>query len=71
MEGISVKSLYFELIQNFIILLYLADNETSWMILISSLVNLILQLWKIKNASKIVKTDKFPYFSVEDKETYA
>jgi Cleft lip and palate transmembrane protein 1 (CLPTM1) len=70
MEGISVKSLYFELIQNFIILLYLADNETSW-ILISSLVNLILQLWKIKNASKIVKTDKFPYFSVEDKETYA
>jgi hypothetical protein len=35
MEGLSVKSLYFELFQNLVIMLYLADNETSWMIVLS------------------------------------
>lgn len=35
MEGISVKSLYFNLIQSVVIFLYLMDNETSWMIYLS------------------------------------
>ena len=29
-----------------------------------------LGLWKINKASKVVGTDRFPYFSLEDKDTY-
>ena len=34
MEGISVKSLYFTLIQSVVIFVYLFDKETSWLILL-------------------------------------
>lgn len=73
MEGISVKSLYFELIQSIVIFLYLMDNgeQTSWMIVMSQAVGLIMQVWKIFKASKVVRTQSFPYFSVQDKETYS
>lgn len=70
MEGISVRSLYFHLIQSVVILLYLCDNETSWMILLSSGSNILMECWKIKMASKVTYIEKFPYFKLEDKESY-
>jgi hypothetical protein len=71
MEGISVKSLYFHTIQSIIIFLYLCDNDTSWMILGSNAFGIYLEIWKIKKASKVTKIEVFPYFKLEDKETYA
>mmetsp|Transcript_13375 Transcript_13375/g.22768 ORF Transcript_13375/g.22768 Transcript_13375/m.22768 type:complete len:299 (-) Transcript_13375:32-928(-) len=71
MVGISVKSLYFQLIQNVVIFLYLLDNETSWMIVLSTGAGIALEFWKIIKASKVTRTDKFPYFCIDDKETYA
>lgn len=70
MEGISVKSLYFHLIQSVIIFLYLCDNETSWMILISTGANIGMECWKIKMASKFTRIESFPYFKLEDKDSY-
>ena len=70
MEGISVKTLYFQLIQNSIILLYLADNNTNWMILAGTGFEILLEIWKIKQASTFQRMDKFPYFYFGDKEDY-
>lgn len=53
-----------------IIFLYLFDNETSWMIVISTGAGIGLEFWKIVKASKVVTIEKFPYYWLEDKETY-
>lgn len=70
MEGISIKSLYFQVVQHIIIFLYLLDNETSWMIVVSTGFSILLEFWKIKTASKVVKLEKFPYYWLEDNEQY-
>lgn len=70
MEGISVKTLYLQTGCAIIIFLYLCDNDTSFMILASNGFGILLDFWKIKKASKVTKTDKFPYFKLEDKDTY-
>lgn len=66
MEGISVKSLYIQFFCQIIILLYLFDNETSYLILLSSGVSLIMDVWKIMKASKVTRIETFPYFKLED-----
>jgi hypothetical protein len=70
MEGISVKTLWFQLIQSLIILVYLFDNDTSWTILMSSGLGLVLEGWKITQASKVTRVEAFPYWTIEDTETY-
>lgn len=47
MEGISVKTLYMNLVCEIIILLYLLDNDTSYMIYMSMGLGIILNVWKI------------------------
>ena len=64
MEGISVKSLYFQLIQSIVIFVYLVDNDTSWIILLSTAAEAVLGMWKIYMASKVVILDKFPYLKI-------
>jgi hypothetical protein len=71
MEGISVKTLYIQTICSIIIFLYLCDNETSIMILASNGFAILLDFWKIKKASKVIITKKFPYFKLEDNAKYA
>jgi len=45
----------------FIIFLYLMDNETSWMILISSGLGLVIEVWKIFKALNIKYDATKPY----------
>jgi len=71
MEGISVKTLYMQLGMSVIIALYLLDNETSLMISAPHCLGIALDLWKLKKASKVVKTETFPYFRLEDSKDYA
>ena len=40
------------------------------MIIISSGFGIILELWKIQKASKVIKIDKFPDYTLEEKESY-
>lgn len=40
------------------------------MIVVSTGLEICLELWKIKQASKFIRTDKFPYFTLEDNSDY-
>jgi len=70
MEGISVKTLYMQLGMSVVIAFYLLENETSLMISAPHLMSILMDLWKLKKASKYTATDTFPYFKLEDKDTY-
>ena len=70
-EGLSVKTLYSNIIMNFVITLYLLDNETSLLILLPQVFTLVLDLWKLTQASHLEKKASFPYFTLRDKKSYA
>jgi hypothetical protein len=70
LEGISVKSLYMQLGMSIVIFLYLMDNETSVMIWAPSGLSILLDIWKIKKSSKFTKIETFPYFKLEDSDSY-
>jgi len=53
MEGLSAKSVVLNFICQFVIFLYLLDNDTSWMILASSGVGVCIEFWKIGKAMRI------------------
>mmetsp|Transcript_27927 Transcript_27927/g.20918 ORF Transcript_27927/g.20918 Transcript_27927/m.20918 type:complete len:222 (+) Transcript_27927:1130-1795(+) len=71
MEGISVKSLYLQFFMSIVIFLYLFDNETSYLIVLSSGFGILLDVWKLLQATKFKRKDSFPYFVLEDKDTYS
>ena len=50
MEGLSLRTLGMNVFFQVVILLYLWDNDTSWMILMSSLVGLGIECWKLSKA---------------------
>ncbi|KAJ3188445.1 hypothetical protein HDU85_005596 [Gaertneriomyces sp. JEL0708] len=54
MEGLSFRTIILNVFFQTVTLLYLMDNETSWMIIISSGVGLLIEMWKI-NKTVIVK----------------
>eukprot|EP01116_Phalansterium_solitarium_P006671 TRINITY_DN19011_c0_g1_i1.p1 TRINITY_DN19011_c0_g1~~TRINITY_DN19011_c0_g1_i1.p1 ORF type:complete len:596 (-),score=240.59 TRINITY_DN19011_c0_g1_i1:399-2138(-) len=71
MAGLSTRTLLLNIGCQTIIFLYLLDNDTSWMILISSAIGLAIEVWKIKKAL-IVEIDRsrwFP-FVFKDRESY-
>ena len=47
------------------------DNETSWLILLTTGLEAVLGVWKIYMASKVVIKDTFPYLSIQDNDSYA
>jgi hypothetical protein len=53
-----------------VILLYLMDNDTSNMILISSGIGLLIEVWKIKKAV-VIKKVSWNSFSVEAAQSYS
>ena len=56
-----------------IVFLYLLDNETSWLILISSGVGLLIEFWKITKAADVtygVNEKGLPWLSVKEKQRY-
>jgi hypothetical protein len=69
MTGVSVRTLWFRLIQRGIVLLYLLDNDTSWSVMGSIGFGCALSLWKIQKASKVTASDTFPWFKVSDANT--
>lgn len=53
MEGLSLRSMIVNSFFSLIILLYLADNDTSFMVLASNGVGLAIEVWKISKAITI------------------
>ena len=73
MQGMSVKTLFVNLIFQVIILLYLLENETSWMILFSMGAGILIEAWKIQKAVIVGWDPKYRwYFPVTftDRATY-
>ncbi|XP_055640174.1 putative lipid scramblase CLPTM1 isoform X2 [Toxorhynchites rutilus septentrionalis] len=53
LEGLSVRSVFFNVFQSLIVLLYVLDNETNFMIKISCFVGLGIEVWKIQKVVNI------------------
>ncbi|DAZ92897.1 TPA: hypothetical protein N0F65_000588 [Lagenidium giganteum] len=50
LAGLSLRTVVLNTFFQLVIFLYLLDNDTSWMILVSSGVSLVIDVWKIKKA---------------------
>lgn len=70
MEGLSVRSIGVNFFFQLVILLYLFENETSWMVLMSSVVGVAIEFWKLRKAVSVSLTWSgwWPKLSLEDKE---
>lgn len=47
LEGLSVRSVFFNVFQSLVVLLYVLDNETNFVVRISVFIGLGIELWKI------------------------
>lgn len=62
MEGLSARSVVINFACQLIVFLYLLDNETSWMIILSAGMGCCIEFWKIGKAMHIeVPTAWIPY----------
>jgi hypothetical protein len=48
LEGLSVRSVFFNVFQSTIVLLYVLDNDTNTVVRISCFVGLGIEIWKIR-----------------------
>lgn len=53
LEGLSVRTVFFSVFQSLIVLLYVLDNETNFMIRISCLIGLGIEVWKIQKVVNV------------------
>jgi len=53
LEGLSVRSVFFNVFQSVIVLFYVMDNETNTVVIISCFVGLLIEIWKINKAVDI------------------
>uniref|UniRef100_A0A0K2TD77 Cleft lip and palate transmembrane protein 1 homolog [Ceratitis capitata] n=1 Tax=Lepeophtheirus salmonis TaxID=72036 RepID=A0A0K2TD77_LEPSM len=76
LEGLSVRSVFFNVFQSLIVVLYVFDNDTNPMIKLSCFVGFFIELWKINKVIDIQfdKTRKLfgiiPYLIFKDKGSY-
>jgi len=76
LEGLSVRSVFFNVFQSLIVLLYVLDNETNFVIRVSVFIGLGIEIWKIHKVVdvKIDYDNKLfgvlPRPSISDKSTY-
>jgi len=47
LEGLSVRTVLFNVFQSLVVFLYICDNDSSWVIKISIGVGLLIEMWKI------------------------
>lgn len=76
LEGLSVQSVFFNVFQSLIVLLYIVDNETNFVIIVSVFVGLLIELWKVTKVVTI-KIDRedliagvIPKIKLIDKPSY-
>lgn len=75
-EGLSVRTVFFNVFQNLIVVLYVFDNDTNTVIRISCFVGLGIELWKVTKVSDVsFDFDNkvfgvFPRLVIADKKDY-
>ncbi|KAH0544240.1 cleft lip and palate transmembrane protein 1 homolog [Cotesia glomerata] len=76
LEGLSVRSVFFNVFQSLVVLLYVLDNETNTLIRLSCGIGLCIEIWKINKVVDISldRSHKilgiFPTVSFRDKSSY-
>lgn len=76
LEGLSVRSVFFNVFQSLVVLLYVMDNETNFVIKVSIFVGLAIEIWKIQKVLDIQLNREnkifgiFPSIRFNDKSTY-
>ncbi|KAJ1519561.1 hypothetical protein ONE63_004839 [Megalurothrips usitatus] len=76
LEGLSVRSVFFNVFQSLVVLLYVLDNDTNTVVRISVGIGLLIEIWKIHKVIdiKINREQKlfgiFPRVSFADKGSY-
>lgn len=53
LEGLSVRSVFFNVFQSIVVLLYVLDNDTNMVVRISVFVGLLIEIWKIHKVTNI------------------
>jgi len=53
LEGLSVRSVLFNIFQSGVVFLYICDNDTSWVVKMSVGVGLLIEMWKIPKCLNI------------------
>lgn len=77
LEGLSVRSVFFNVFQSVIVLLYVFDNDTNTLIRISVGVGLLIEIWKINKVTDVTfdRTNKIfgiiPRIKIENKSSYS
>ncbi|XP_071886246.1 putative lipid scramblase CLPTM1 [Anas platyrhynchos] len=76
LEGLSVRSVFFGVFQSLVVLLYILDNETNFVVQVSVFIGLLIDLWKITKVMD-VRLDRehkvgglLPRPTFTDKSTY-
>ncbi|PSN44104.1 Cleft lip and palate transmembrane protein 1 [Blattella germanica] len=76
LEGLSVRSVFFNVFQSLIVLLYVLDNDTNTVVKISCFVGLCIEVWKIHKVMDINVNQEarilgiIPRLSFTDKGSY-
>merc|ERR1712038_466905 len=76
MEGLSVRSVFFNVFQSLVVLLYVLDNETNTLIKVSCFVGLGIEIWKIHKVVDVSIDPEntflgiFPKLTFKDKGSY-
>ncbi|KAF6021837.1 CLPTM1 [Bugula neritina] len=76
LEGLSVRSVFFGVFQSLIVLLYILDNETNFVVIISVGIGLLIDAWKITRVINLEIDyenkwfDAIPRITYTDKSTY-
>ncbi|XP_011677134.1 cleft lip and palate transmembrane protein 1 homolog [Strongylocentrotus purpuratus] len=53
MEGLSVRSVFFGVFQSLVVLLYILDNETNFVVKVSVFIGLLIDCWKITKVTNL------------------
>jgi hypothetical protein len=69
MEGLSMRSMIVNTFFQLVILLYLMDNDTSYMVLMSNAVGVAIEIWKISKAVRVSLFDETGKLALSFKET--
>eukprot|EP00762_Andalucia_godoyi_P000849 ANDGO_03720.mRNA.1 CLPTM1-like membrane protein cnrB len=72
LEGLSVRTVFINCLSQLVIFLYLLDNETSWMIVLSSGIGVLIEFWKINRVVNVSWdfTRSVPRVRFATKESY-
>ncbi|KAL3081305.1 hypothetical protein niasHT_039782 [Heterodera trifolii] len=62
LEGLSVRSVLFNIFQSLIVFLYICDNDSSWLIKMSIGFGLLIELWKIPKCLNVEIIRSEPIF---------